>query len=141
MKLLRFFTFSLVTVILLSACSSDDDNSSLVPANASGVGISYGDIAPFYLWINDYVVNCVSYEESEPIGEWRKFSTPYYPLSMKVVYQLLSDREGTIIDESNYSIFGFTEVDYCKNHLSTYKYIVLFGQDIILFNRISSENY
>ncbi len=155
MKTIQIFKITIIAVISLigmMSCSSDDeqgDNNSAYPANAKGVCLYYDDdyieAEDYYLWLNDYVVKYVAREANIDITQNEERNTSYYPLTMDIVYELLSDFYGEEITEN--TDFGTLSpnpkklIQYIKSNKSKYRYIMPYNGDFVLFNRTSDKNY
>lgn len=156
MKAIQNFKVAIIaTMALIStvSCSNDDEKDndiSTYPANAKGVCVYWGDNFidtddSYYLWINDYIVKYTAREDNIDINQREERNIAYYPLTMNVVYELLSDFYGTEVadntDFSELSPIPQTLIQYIQTNKSKYKYIIPYHSDYILFNKTSDKNY
>ncbi len=139
--------------VSLTACGDDNDEpkEELSKSNAKGVCIMYDtdalDIDNVYLWINDYGIYTMDFGDTSELN--LKYSTNeginYYPLTMNVVYELLSEDFGTEVNaETDFSSFipnPTKLINHIRSNKSKYKYIASRYGDFILFNRTSNENF
>ena len=149
MKTIRLFGLIMLTALVFSGCSkSDDDNSEKMRANAKGIYL-YGPEnkeIDLFLWINNDVVLFLSdQEEYLNLNDWNLDPYAYHPLTKETLYQIVCENYRlTMEDLVKYkSLYkeDWPEIRIGERNLSKYKYIVGYGNDIILFNRTSSVNY
>ena len=156
MKAIQNFKVAMIaTMALIStvSCSNDDEKDndiSTYPANAKGVCVYWGDNfidtdESYFLWINDYIVKYIAREENIDITQRAERNITYYPLTMNIVYELLSDFYGTEVtantDFSELSPNPQTLIRYIQSNKSRYRYIISYNSDYILFNRTFDKNY
>ena len=147
MKTIKFLGLLLLIALVFYGCSkNDDDNSENMQANAKGIELDNinGEI-DVYLWINNDVVKVVSDEEYLNLNGKYLDAYAYHPFTKETLYQIVCENYRlTMEDLVKYkSLYkeDWPEIRMGERNLSKYKYIVGYGNDIILFNRTSSVNY
>lgn len=152
-KHLLYIFLYIFTAATFTSCGDDkDEPQQLSPANAKGIaiwdydasGVEKDDIT---LWINDYSIYTLNYngEAEADLSYETNQGIAYYPISMDILYEMLSEDYSTEIN-ANTDLSNFVPnpkglINYVKSNKSKYKYIAKRYGDIILFNRTSNTNY
>lgn len=144
------FIFSSLT---FSSCGDDKDSpAKLSSANAKGeyvwdYGTDYIEKDEITLWINEYNIYAINRngESAMDLSVEVNRGISYYPLSMDMVYEIISEEYGTEINEtSDFSKFSPNPtklINFIKSNKSKYRYIAYISGSIVIFNRVSNENY